>query len=150
MQKSKGFTLVEVMIVVVLVGVLLRFALPYFRSGTTKADTRGAADAAAALHELAKQTAIQRSRTSKLVMDRTNVTMVVVATKISGAGYDTVGQVQNLSSRFGVTFTTSPTRDTLTFTPRGIGIESSDTKIIFNKLTYYDTVTVSSTGRLIR
>ena len=150
MQKTHGFTLVEVMMVVVLVGVLLRFALPYFRSGTTKADVRGAADAAAAIHELAKQTAIQRSRTAKMVMDRTNVTMVVVATKVSGAGYDTIGSVQNLSSRFGVTFSTSPTRDTLTFTPRGIGTESADTKIIFNKLTFYDTLTVSSAGRLVR
>lgn len=146
----RGFTLVELMVVVVLVGVLMRFALPFFRTGTTKSDVRGAADAAAAIHELTKQTAIQRSRVTRMVMDRSASTMVAVANKVSGSGVDTVGKVVSLASRFGVTFTTSPTRDTLIFTPRGIGTESSDTKIIITKGGFYDTVSVSSAGRLIR
>jgi prepilin-type N-terminal cleavage/methylation domain-containing protein len=145
-----GFTLIEMMMVVVIIGAMLAFGLPYFRSATTKSDARGALDAAAALHALTKQTAVQRGRVTRLVMDRSAGTMVVVANKVSGTGVDTVGRVQNLASRFGVTFTTSPTRDTLMFTPRGLGTESGDTRIIITKGSFVDTLMISSAGRMIR
>src|SRR3954467_519610 len=84
-----GFTLIEMMMVVVIIGAMLAFGLPYFRSATTKSDARGPLDAAAALHALTKQTAVQRGRVTRLVMDRSAGTMVVVANKVSGAGVDT-------------------------------------------------------------
>ncbi len=146
----RGFTLVEMMMVVVLIGAMLAFALPYFRTSTTKSDVRGAMDAIAALHGMTKQAAVQRGRVSRLVMDRAAGTMVVVANKVIGTGVDTVGRVQSLASRFGVTFVTSPTRDTLAFTPRGLGVESGVTAIIVTKGTFADTLAVSSAGRLIR
>ena len=147
---ARGFTLIEMMIVVVVIGAMLAFALPYFRSSNTKSDVRGAMDAIAALHGLTKQTAVQRGRITRLVMDRAAGTMVVVASKVTGTGVDTVGRVQSLSSRFGVTFSTSPTLDTLIFTPRGIGVESGTTAIIVSKSGFADTLAVSSAGRLIR
>src|SRR5437868_3155030 len=114
---KRGFTLVEMLMVVVLIGILMRFALPFFRTSNTKADVRSAMDAIAALHGLTKQTAVQKSRVAKLVIDRVNYVMVVVANKVSGAGVDTVGRVQDLASRFGITLSTIPARDTLIFTP---------------------------------
>jgi prepilin-type N-terminal cleavage/methylation domain-containing protein len=145
-----GFTLIEMMMVVVIIGAMLAFGLPYFRSATKKSDARGAMDAVAALHALTKQTAVQRGRVTRLVMDRSAGTMVVVANKVSGTGVDTVGRVQNLASRFGVTFLTVPTRDTLMFTPRGLGTEAGDTRIIVYKGGFVDTLMISSAGRMIR
>ena len=136
--------------VVVLIGAMLGVGLPYFRGATEKTDVRGAMDAIAALHAMTKQTAVQRSRVTRLVMDRSNYTMVVVATKVSGTGVDTVGRVQNLNSRFGIRFTVSPALDTLTFTPRGIGVEAATTSIIVSKGSFSDTMAVSAAGRLIR
>ena len=146
----RGFTLAEMMIVVVVIGAMLAFGLPRFKTSTIKADVRGAMDAVAALHALTKTSAIQRGRVTQLVMDRSNTTMVVVANKVTGAGVDTVGRVQNLFSRFGVRFTTIPTRDTLIFTPRGIGTESSDTRIVVGKSGFLDTLLISSAGRIMR
>lgn len=146
----RGFTLVEMLMVVVIIGLMLRFGLPYFRSSNIKADVRGAMDLVTAMHGKTKQLAVQRGRVSQLIMDRTNATMVVVANKTSGTGVDTVGKVENLSTRFGVTFSTSPTRDTLMFTPRGLGVESGDTRIIISKGGFLDTLLISSAGRLMR
>jgi prepilin-type N-terminal cleavage/methylation domain-containing protein len=146
----RGFTLIEMLMVVVVIGAMLAFGLPYFRSATTKSDVRGALDAVAALHSRTKSMAVQRGRVSRLVMDRTAGTMWVVANKVTGTGVDTVVGVQSMASRFGVTFTTVPTRDTLSFTPRGLGTESGTTAIIVTKGAFADTLAVSSAGRLIR
>lgn len=150
MKQQRGFSLIEMMMVVVIIGIMLRVGLPYFRTSNTKADVRGAMDLVSALHAKTKQSAVQRGRVSQLIMDRTNTTMVVVANKVSGSGVDTLGKVENLATRFGVTFTTSPTRDTLMFTPRGLGVEPNDTRIIIRKGTFLDTLVISSAGRLMR
>lgn len=147
-RQARGFTLVEILIVVVLIGIMLAVGIPYFRTGTLKGDLRSGADAIASLHSVAKQTAIQRGRTARLVMDATANTVVVVATNAAGTGLDTVGRVENLNDRYGVTFTT--TTPTLIFTPRGIGAETSGTTIIVSKQSFSDTLTISAAGRLVR
>jgi prepilin-type N-terminal cleavage/methylation domain-containing protein len=149
-QSQRGFSLIEMLMVVVIIGIMLRVGLPFFRTANTKADVRGAADLVSSMHARTKQAAVQRGRVAQLIMDRTNQTMVIVANKVTGAGVDTVSKVENLSTRFGVQFGTSPTRDTLMFTPRGLGVEASDTKIIIGKGTFRDTLTISSAGRLVR
>jgi prepilin-type N-terminal cleavage/methylation domain-containing protein len=147
-RKTQGFTLVEILIVVVLIGIMLAVGIPYFRTGTVKGDLRSGADAIAQLHAVAKQTAIQRGRTARLVMNAGANTVVVTATNAAGTAQDTVGKVEDLNSRFGVTFTT--TNATLVFTPRGIGGESAGTTIIVSKAGFADTITISAAGRLLR
>lgn len=146
---SRGFTLIEMVIVVVLIGVLTTVALPFFRRSTVRADVSGAMDAVSAVHAVAKATAIQRGRTTRLVMQHSSAYKVwVIATKVTGTGVDTIGRVEDLGSRFGVTYTTS--RDTLTFTPRGIGADPSGTTVIISKGGILDTLTISAAGRLSR
>jgi prepilin-type N-terminal cleavage/methylation domain-containing protein len=149
-RSMRGFTLIEMLMVVVIIGIMLRFGLPYFRSSNTKADVRGAMDAIAAMHNLSKTQAVIRGRVTRLVIDRAAGTVVTVSNKVTGTGVDTVGRVQSLFSRFGVTISSSPTRDTLTFTPRGLGTEAGDTKIIVTKGSFVDTLIASPAGRLIR
>lgn len=143
-----GFSLIEMVIVIVVIGVLLTVSMPYFRSASLKSDLRAGIDAIASLHATAKATAIQRGRTARLVLASSTSSAYVVANDASGSGVDTVGVVENLDSRFGVSFTTS--RDTLSFTPRGIGTELSGTTIIVTKSSLSDTITISAAGRLSR
>lgn len=147
-RTDRGFTAVEMVIVIVLVGIMMAVAIPYFRGATTKGAVGGAMDAISSLHAVARATAIQRGRTARLVLLTSASTALVVANSSSGTGVDTVGSVENLGSRFGVTFTT--TRDTLTFTPRGVGSDLSGTTIIVAKSGFQDTITVSAAGRLTR
>lgn len=143
-----GFSLIEMVIVIVVIGVLLTVSMPYFRSASLKSDLRAGIDAIASLHATAKATAIQRGRMARLVLASSTSSAYVVANDASGSGVDTVGVVENLDSRFGVSFTTS--RDTLSFTPRGIGTELSGTTIIVTKSSLSDTITISAAGRLSR
>ncbi len=147
-MKRSGFTLIEMLIVIVMIGLMLTVALPYLRNSSVKESVRGAMDAIASLHAVAKQTAIQRGRTTRLVMYTSSGLVYAVARNANGTAFDTVGSVHNIVSEFGVTFTT--TRDTLTFSPRGLGTETSGTTIIITKSTHADTLSVSAAGRLVR
>lgn len=147
-SRPSGFTLIEMVIVMTLVGILMTVAFPFFRGANVKGEVRAGADALANMHAVAKQVSIQRGRTTRLIMDPSAHTALVAATKVSGVGLDTVGKVENLNSRYGVTFTTTTT--TLVFSPRGLGTETSGTTIIVSKGGYADTMTVSAAGRLVR
>ena len=145
---SRGFTLIEILLVLVLVGVLMRVALPYFRTATDKSSVRSAMDVVASLHARAKAVAVQRGRIAGLVMNPSAGTMVVVARNTAGTGWDTIGRVENMRSRFGVSFTA--TQNSIAFSPRGIGADVVSTTIVISKSTFSDTVTAAVGGRLIR
>ncbi len=144
----RGFTLIEMVMVMTMIGILLAVAIPFIGSSTNKGNVRGALDAVSTMHAIAKQSAIQRGRQSMLVMGTSNGNAWVVSRNAAGTGWDTLGKVEELDDRFGVSL--SATRDTLTFTPRGIGTELSGSTIVVSKGDFADTITISAAGRLIR
>ncbi len=146
-RARRGFTLIEMLLVIVIAGLLMGVAIPTFLKFSDKSALRSAAVAVSSMHARAKVAAIQRGRTTRLKMSAANNTMWVVSTNAAGTGLDTIGKVENLNTRFGITFTT--TRDSLTFTPRGIGFETSGTTIILLKGTKADTLTVTAAGRML-
>lgn len=147
-NRCRGFTLVEVLMVIVIIGAVLAITLPSFRTSTVKSAVRGAADAISSLHAVARAAAIRRGRTADLVLPSGSNVAVVVAAKVSGSGLDTIGAVTDLAKRFGVTVTSS--KDTVAFSPRGIGNIGSTITIILSKSTFAETLTVAPGGRLKR
>ena len=144
-----GFTAIEMIIVVVLVGVLSAIALPYLRSGPAKSGVRGAIGAIASLHATARNSAISRGRIAVLVIKAAAPATVLVVLRRSGSSVvDTVGAVENLYTRFAVALAT--TSDSVAFTPRGIGVSTSNTTVIVTRSGVADTLTISGAGRLIR
>jgi len=144
-----GFTAIEVIVVVVLVGVLSAVALPFLRTGPAKSGVRGAISAITSLHAIARNAAISRGRTAVLVIKAAAPATVLVVLRRSGSSVvDTVGTVENLYARFTVALTT--TGDSVIFTPRGIGIGTSNTTVIATRGGVADTLTISGAGRLIR
>jgi hypothetical protein len=97
---------------------------------------------------VAKTAAVQRGRTARLVVQPSSGRLWVVTNKATGTGVDTVGRVEDFRGRFGVTITT--TRDTLVFSPRGVGLDPGGTVVIFTRATSVDTIQVSAAGRLFR
>jgi prepilin-type N-terminal cleavage/methylation domain-containing protein len=147
-RASRGFTLIEILMVLVLVGIMLRVALPFFRTATNKSSVRGAMDAIASMHARAKGVAVQRGRIAGMIMDASSGKVYVVVRNTGATAWDTVGRVENMQSRFGVTFTT--TQNAIAFSPRGIGADVAATTIIISKSGFSDTLVSSVGGRLIR
>jgi len=145
----RGFTAIEMIIVMVLIGLLSAVALPYLRTGPSKSSVHGANSAIASYHALARNAAIARGRMAVLVIKAAAPATVLVVVKRPGSSVvDTVGTVANLYSAFSVTLTT--TSDSVIFTPRGIGISTSTTTVIATRSGVSDTLTISGAGRLIR
>lgn len=133
--------------VVVVVSVMMGVAIPYLMRSSDRGGVTESTVAISTMHARAKLAAIQRGRVTRLKMNPSSSLMWVVATKASGSGLDTLGSVENLYDRFGVRITS--TRDSLVFTPRGLGTETSGTTIIVSKGTAADTITISAAGRLV-
>jgi len=145
----RGFSLIEMLIVMILIGILTAVALPYLRTGPSKSSVRGANSAIASYHAIARNAAIARGRMAVLVIKAAAPAMVLVVVRRPGSSaVDTVGAVANLYSTFSVALTT--TSDSVIFTPRGIGISTSTTTVISTRGGVADTLTISAAGRLIR
>jgi prepilin-type N-terminal cleavage/methylation domain-containing protein len=147
-QSRRGFSLMELFVVLTMIGLMLAIALPYLRTQTSKTAARGAADAVTALHARARMAAIQRGRTAKLVIPSGSNKAYIVASKVTSSGVDTLGSILDLAAQFGVTITS--TSDSIPFSPRGIGNLGSSVTIIITKGTFADTLKVSRGGRLSR
>lgn len=151
MRKLKaGFTLIEILLVIVIVGIMMTVAIPYLRTSSTKTAVRGAGDTIARLYATARATSIQRGKISWLVLNHTASTVMVIAKKVSGTGVDTIVRPENLMTRYSVTFTNS--NDSLVFTPRGVGANLTPTTVIITSSAQgiVDTVTIYPTGKIVQ
>jgi prepilin-type N-terminal cleavage/methylation domain-containing protein len=145
----RGFSLVEMIVVLVLVGILSAIALPFLRTAPAKSSVHGATTAIASYHAIARNAAIARGRTAVLVIKAAApATVLVVLKRFGSTAVDTVGAVENLYDRFAVTLTT--TSDSVLFTPRGIGVSTSTTTVVATRGGVADTLTISAAGRVLR
>ena len=151
MRKDRaGFTLIEILLVIVLVGIMMTVAIPYLRTSSSKTNVRGAADTIARLYSTARATSIQRGKISWLVLNHSSSTVTVIAKQVNATGIDTIIKPQNLNTMYSVTFTDS--NDSLVFTPRGIGANLTPTTVIITSTTQgiVDTVVIYPTGKIKR
>ena len=144
----RGFTAIEIIIVMVIIGIMSAVALPFIRTATVKSGVSGALAAITALHAVARNSAIQKGRTTVLVVKASTNTVVVVVKRPGSTAVDTVGKAEDLYARFGVTLST--TSDSVIFTPRGLGAGSANTTVIATRSGYADTLVISAAGRLLR
>ena len=141
---ERGFTLIEILMVVTVIGLLTAIALPRIGDAMVAQNARAGRGAVISLHAKARAAAIQRGRSTRLVING-NSMIIVSQHPVTGA-VDTVGNVEDLFDRFGVTLST--TRDTLSFDARGLGTESSATTVTVTKGAHTYQITISMWGRV--
>ena len=139
----RGFTLPEMLLVLVLVGLAAGIVVPPLGRALDQAAVNEAAERYAVLHETARNLAIARGRNARVELDSTR-REAVIALRRSGAVWDTLdawtlGRAQ-----------LSASQTMITFSPLGIGTGASNTRIVFTAGIAAETVTVSRTGRLRR
>jgi prepilin-type N-terminal cleavage/methylation domain-containing protein len=143
---ERGFSLLEIVLVMVIVAIVTAFGVPRLGDALAKQSVRSAGDAIATMHSRARGSAIQRRRRTVLVLKNGGVVIRSVH-PITGA-LDTVGAPQLIGERYGVTVSTA--RDSLVFDPRGMGTEASTTFIEISKGSSADTLRVTPAGRLLQ
>lgn len=154
-MKARGFTLVEVMIAVAVLGILLAIAWPPFRAVQARSAVRSAADVFVLRHSMARSTALRRGRVAELHIDAAGGRLwVEVDTAAIGTGVkDTVGRVVDVALEFAVSATS--TRNLLCFDARGLATQVSgcppgDVKVVFERQGYTDSVTTTVLGKVLR
>lgn len=147
-MNERGFTIIEIFVVFVLVAAMVAFAIPRVSDRLTRVSVRSARDAVATLHAKARAAAIQRGRTTVLKRSG-NVVLITTNHPVTGV-LDTIDTPSDIYSRYdGVAMSWSP-RDSVSFDARGIGRETSNTTIIFTRAGYADTLVVSSVGTVLQ
>lgn len=156
-MRIHGFSLIEALIVVTLIGLLAALVFPTLSGARAKADLAAARDAFAATHALARQVAGQYGRLARIRIDpAANRFWVTVDTSTvpDRPAWDTIGPPVDVAARFGGVRLDS-NRRTLCFDPNGLGTaalecELPNATVIFQRQQFADTVTISRLGRLLK
>lgn len=152
-MRNAGFTLIEMMIVVVILGLVAVFALPKLAATFGKRSTRTAADQFVLAHSVARATAVRYGRVAELHIDAGNARFwVEVDTSQAGGVRDTVGPV-NVLGEGAVTITSN--RTLLCFDSRGLpttrgACEVPSATVDFSLSGNVSTVNVSALGKVLR
>jgi prepilin-type N-terminal cleavage/methylation domain-containing protein len=152
-MRTRGFTLIETMIVLVVIGIILGYGFPKIRSFLIKNDLRGARSALVTAVQQAKTWAVNDGRATTARVDPTTGALWLTATPrrvaTPGSSVDTVGPIRNLTTVYGATVTA--TQDTFAFDQRGLLTpvgSSVPQKILVTSSGYRDSVMINGYGRI--
>lgn len=137
----RGATLLELILVMSLLGIVAATALPALRGAQDRLATEGAAAMTVRTMADTRHHAVRRSTRTALFMDSVTRRLTIVA------GPETV-TVHDLAALFGVSLT--PTRDSIAWSPTGLGFGAANARVILSRGRAADTVTVSRLGRVRR
>ncbi len=150
-RRGDGFTLIEMLIVITVMGVLVAVLMPSMVTSFRQRATRGAVDRLALTHSLARATALRFGRVAELHIDAAN-RRFWVEVDTSGTGIrDTVGLMNDLAGQV----TMSSDRSLLCFDSRGLtttwdACESGDVLVQFSLQGRTDTLQTTVLGKVLR
>ena len=151
-RSSKGFTLIEMAVVVMILGVMLGMVMPSLVNSLRQRATQGAVYRLTAAHALARTTAVRFGRVAELHIDTANVRFWVEV-DTSGTGIrDTLGLMNDLSEE---QITMSSDRSLLCFDSRGLATtrnacESGDALVQFSLSGLTESFQTTVLGKVVR
>jgi len=154
-NRQSGFTLLEGIIVMSILAVLSAIGAPTLSESLRKRETSGAADQFAAVHSLARATAVRFGRVAQLHISPSGKKVwVEVDTSATGIGQRaTVGYQRRLDQSTGLQMTSARTK--ICFDARGIATtvgtcEAGDVQAIFTMTGVADTINATVLGKILR
>lgn len=143
-----GFTLIEILMVIVLIGIMTAIGFPKMRDGLVKSDVKSARSQAMLLYAQGRASAQESGRVVTLSFAGSTALLTATPRLLAGAGtIDTIAGPINLVTTYSVTAAGNPS-STLTIDPRGFGT-SAGTTITFTRAGYSDSIVVSNFGRIV-
>ena len=136
-----GTTLIEVGVVIGILGIMAGLTFPRFGSYRDRVAVEAATASTLSLLATARHTALRRALRTAVHLDTAGAVVLVVA------GRDTIER-RPLQQVHGVGFTT--TRDSIAYTPSGLGYGAANTQIVMRRGAAADTISVSRLGRARR
>jgi prepilin-type N-terminal cleavage/methylation domain-containing protein len=149
-MRQRGFTFVEILIVMVLIGIIASLGIPRIRGAIYKQNVRSARVLAGTLVVKARAAAIQRGCASAVHFTAgTAGKMWVTTCKANTTGLDTLGGMESIAARYSVTF--SPSSDSVRYMPNGLALNNNaGTVLKFVSSSYSDSITINSVGKVVR
>ena len=151
MGRRKGFTLIEMLMVILIISMLVLISYPKISSAMVKTNVRGARTTLANMFSKARTAATQSNRKTRLKFGGNRVWIVASPRLVALAGstVDTIGPVENLNTVYGVSVT-SPV-DSVTFDPRGLAAGFGATSTLkVAKSGHTDSLVVDGLGRVVK
>jgi prepilin-type N-terminal cleavage/methylation domain-containing protein len=147
-RRRDGFTLVETLIVVVLLGLVVLIGFPKMSSAMVRSDLRGARTTMVNLVAKARAASVQSNRVTWIKVEGNSAYVGATPRLVAlvGSSADTVGAVEDLAELFGVTVAGV---DSIQFDPRGFGAGFGATdSIMLSRGGHYSTITIDGLGRV--
>ena len=146
-MKNAGFTMLELLVVLILIAVLTTLALPKLTTAAQKANIRSTRIELTTMLARARAAAIQRGCVDSLHLNSTQAW--VTACQVSGTARDTVGPVDQVGKRFGVTL---GGKTDFGFDPRGLLVGFSGGTITIagsgGNTGFSDSVVINNVGKV--
>ncbi len=147
---TKGFTTIELAIVIVLIGVIAAIAFPRIRGAMERQNVRSARAAAQVFVVKARAAAVQRGCRGVVNMPSSGRVWVTicVATPVAGRTLDTLGPIELLGARYNVQV--APSSDSIVFDPRGMKVGFQRVVVGFRNGSIVDSLVVNEVGKVVR
>ena len=149
MKRRNGFTLIEMLIVVVIIGLIGLISLPRLNTAFAQSNVLSAKARVSALYSTARATAVSNTQTATLRVTGNQVMVYASPRRKAPIGantLDTIVRPTDLSTSFGVTL--SGGVDSVRVASSGLGMDSA--AFVLTKYTTVDTLYISRYGRVIK